>query len=530
MNRTYRILIIIVSLAVLSAAVGLGFWWGQSRVAASSAPAAAGASKEQKVLYWYDPMVPDQHFDKPGKSPFMDMQLVPKLAPDSDPGSAGERGAAGIAIAPGVRQNLGMRTVTVERGRLAATIRVPGTIGWDLRQEHVVSARVDAIVDRQYVKAPFEPVRAGQPLASIIAPAWSTALAESRSLGRAQSVSARELQSASQERLRALGIPAGAGRGGRITLTSPVAGVVSEIAAREGQAAPAGMLLFRINGTATVWLEAAIPQAGIAAIAAGTPVEASVDALPGKLFHGRVETLLPQVDAGNRTQPARIVLQNPDGALTPGMFAQIALKPDQGEERPLVPSDALIGSGAQARVIVLGEDDSFRPVRVRTGRSGNGMTEILSGLQGGERIVASGQFLIDSEANLSGALERLGASDDAPPVTEEEEAMSHESHDAMADMAGTPAPAVKGKVTAPAPTQAPRPAIRPEQPSAPASPAPRHCPVLYWYDPMVPEQRFDKPGKSPFMDMQLVPKFAPDADPGCTIRDVPGAAAAEPQP
>lgn len=522
MSRTYRIAIIIVSLAVVSAAMGLGYWWGHSRVATASAPATAGPSEEQKVLYWYDPMVPDQHFDKPGKSPFMDMQLVPKYA-----GGSSEEG---IAIAPGVRQNLGMRTVVVERGRLAATIRVPGTIGWDLRQEHVVSARIDAIVERLYVKAPFESVRAGQPLASILAPAWSTALAESQSLGRAQSASAKELQSASQQRLHALGIPAGAARDGRIALTSPIAGVVSEIAAREGQAAPAGTLLFRINGTATVWLEAAIPQAGIAAIVAGTPVEASVDALPGKLFHGRVETLLPQVDAGNRTQPARIVLQNPDGALTPGMFAQIALKPNEGEERPLVPSDALIGSGAQTRVIVLGEDDSFRPVRVRSGRSGNGMTEILSGLQGGERIVASGQFLIDSEANLSGALERLGSSDDAPPATEKEEATSHESHDAMADMAGTQAPAVQGKATAPAPAPAPRSATRPEQPPAAASPAPRRCPVLYWYDPMVPEQRFDKPGKSPFMDMQLVPKFAADADPGCTIRDVPDAASVDPQP
>jgi Cu(I)/Ag(I) efflux system membrane fusion protein len=207
-----------------------------------------------------------------------------------------------------------------------------------------------------------------------------------------------------------LGLPAGvgAGRGGSVTLTSPVSGVVSEIGVREGQSAPMGALMFRVNGTATVWLEAAIPQAGIAGITAGTPVEASVDAIPGQVFRGRVEMLLPQVDMGSRTLRVRIVLDNPDGELAPGMFAQVTLKPVDGTEYPLVPSDALIGFGAQARVIVLGDHDKFRPVAVQAGRSSGGMTEVLAGLEGGERVVASGEFLIDSEANLSGALERLG--------------------------------------------------------------------------------------------------------------------------
>lgn len=406
MNRTNRVVIVGASVALLLGAVGLGYWWGQSLTDSTMASASDDERNERKALYWYDPMVPDQHFDKPGKSPFMDMQLVPKYADEASKG--------GITIAPGVRQNLGMRTVVVKRGSLAGAVRVPGTIGWDLRQERVVSARVDSIVDRLYVKAPFEPVRAGQPLASVLAPAWSTALAEAHALSQARSASARGLQSASRERLRVLGLPAGAGAGrtGSIILTSPVSGVISEIGVREGQSVPTGTLLFRVNGAATVWLEAAIPQAGMGSIGAGTPVEATVDAIPGKVFRGRVETLLPQVDMGSRTQRARIVLDNPNDLLAPGMFAQITLKPVDGAEHPLVPSDALIGAGAQARVIVLGDDDKFRPVAVQPGRSSGGMTEILSGLKGGERVVASGQFLIDSEANLSGALERLGAADE----------------------------------------------------------------------------------------------------------------------
>ena len=401
MKNGNRIATMAVVVVALLGAVGVGYWWGHSRGDATMSTASSTQPAERKVLYWYDPMVPDQHFDKPGKSPFMDMQMVPKYADEASEG--------GISIAPGVRQNLGVRTVVVKRGQLATAIRVPGTIAWDLRQERIVSARVDSIVDRLYVRAPFEPVRAGQPLASVIAPTWSAAIAEARALGQARSPSARALQSASHERLRALGLISGAGgTGDRITLTSPVTGVVSEIGVREGQSAPTGTLLFRVNGTSTVWLEAAIPQAGIAGIAAGTPVEAVVDARPQEVFHGRVETLLPLVDMSSRTQRARIVLDNPDGSLAPGMFAQITLKPVVGTEHPLVPSDALIGVGTQARVIVLGADDKFRPVAVQTGRSSGGMTEILSGLKGGERIVASGQFLIDSEANLSGALERLG--------------------------------------------------------------------------------------------------------------------------
>lgn len=401
MTGMQRAIAIVVALGFLLGGLGLGYWLAHSR-ASATADGGTAQPAERKILYWYDPMVPQERYAGPGKSS-MGMTLIPKHADDT--------GTGGISIPTGVRQSLGMRTVVVERGSLAGTIRVPGTIGWDLRQERVVSARVDSIIEHLYVRTPFESVRAGQALASVLAPTWSTALAEAQALGQARSSAARALQSASRERLHVLGLPtgAGAGRGSSITLTSPVNGVVSEIGVREGQSAPAGTLLFRINGTGTVWLEAAVPQADVAGIAPGTPVQASVSALPGRVFDGRVQTLLPQIDPGSRAQRARIVLDNAAGLLAPGMFADITLKPAGSAEYPLVPSDAVIGSGDAARVIVLGKNDTFQPVLVRPGRSGGGFTEILSGLQGGERVVASGQFLIDSEANLSGALERLGA-------------------------------------------------------------------------------------------------------------------------
>lgn len=403
MNRMNRIVIVAVAAAVVLAVLGAGYWWGRSQ-SGSGSPAtgsAEAAADDREVLYWYDPMVPDQHFDKPGKSPFMDMMLVPKYADEA---------GGGISIAPDMRQSLGIRVAPAELGRLERALTVPGTLGWDLRAEHVISMPVDGVVSRLHVKTPFESVRAGQPLVNVLAPRWSVALAEAGALDGAGSALAQALRPAAQQRLRALGLPSGARAAGdgSVVLTSPVTGVVSEIGVREGEAAMPGTMLLRVNGTDTLWLVAAVPQAGVAGLRAGTPVRARVSAFPGRQFTGEVEALLPDVDPDSRTQQARIVLDNPEGLLAPGMFAEIDLQPERDEQEvPLVPADAVIGAGERSHVIVRDENDRFVPVAVRTGRSSGGRTEILSGLKGGESVVVSGQFLIDSEASLSGLLERL---------------------------------------------------------------------------------------------------------------------------
>lgn len=383
---------------LLAASLGLGVLLGRRDDGLPAAPGVA-APAGQAVLYWYDPMVPDQHFAKPGKSPFMDMQLVPKYANGED--------TAGVSINPAVQQNLGVRTVVVGRGQLQVALRVPGTVGWNLREERVLSLPVDAVIERLYVRTPFETVRAGQMLMSVRSPAWGTAIAEAQALRGARSTEGRALQSLTSGRLRALGLPTGARTDGQgaIVLTAPVSGVVSEIGVREGQATTAGMPLLRVNGTRTVWVEASLPPG--AAARNGTTVEVSADSLPGVALTGKIDALLPQVDASTRTQRARIVLDNPDGQLAPGMFVQVALQPGAGRDAVLVPSGAVIADGTQLRVIVRNATGGFSPVVVRAGGSGAGMTEIVSGLSGGERVVASGQFLIDSEANLTGALDRL---------------------------------------------------------------------------------------------------------------------------
>ncbi|WNL48506.1 efflux RND transporter periplasmic adaptor subunit (plasmid) [Dyella sp. BiH032] len=380
--------------------------------ASTASPAPATSAKP---LYWYDPMIPAEHHDKPGLSS-MGMTMIPKYA------DAGADQSA-VRIDSATVQNLGVRTASVERRALTATVRVPGTINWDLRQAVVVSARVDAVVSKLYVRAPYTNIPAGAPLAELLAPQWSSAVAESQALQHVQSDEAKALRGAAQQRLQVLGLsPADShamGSGGQVTLHAPQAGVISTLDVREGQRVNAGQTLMTINGLSTIWVEAALPQAVAGTVHADTPVTVRVDAVPGKVFRGQVEAVLPDVDMTTRTQRARIVLANPDGALSPGMFATVQLEPTPGKAVPVVPDDALISTGEHTRLIVAEDGGRFRAVAVRTGRAADGYTEILGGLSGGEKVVVSGQFLIDSEASLSGALDRLNdpATTPAPAAT-----------------------------------------------------------------------------------------------------------------
>jgi Cu(I)/Ag(I) efflux system membrane fusion protein len=389
----------------------VAYWagrFGSGSTASSGDHAAATGSPAQdpgaKPLYWYDPMIPAEHHDKPGLSS-MGMQMIPKYADAGTDPSV-------VRIDAATLQNLGVRTASVERRVLAATIQVPGTISWDLRQAVVVSARVDAVVAKLYVRAPYANVTAGAPIAEVLAPQWSSAVAEAQALQHVQSAEAKALRGAAQQRLHVLGLSptdghTATGGGGQITLHAPQTGVISTLDVREGQRVNAGQTLMTINGSSTVWVEAALPQAIAGTVHANTPVAVRVDALPGQVFQGHVEALLPDIDMVTRTQRARIVLANPDGTLSPGMFATVQLDPMPGKAVPVVPDEALIATGEHTRVIVVEEGGRFRAVAIHAGRAAGGYTEILGGLTGGERVVVSGQFLIDSEASLSGALDRL---------------------------------------------------------------------------------------------------------------------------
>ncbi|HEX7325681.1 MAG TPA: efflux RND transporter periplasmic adaptor subunit [Rhodanobacteraceae bacterium] len=458
-------------LLVIAGAVGYLI----ARHATPTTPAATSVttpeSAQRKVLYWYDPMQPGQHFDHPGLSP-MGMQMVPKYA-----SAEGSERKKIVRINPAEVQNLGMRTAMVKVAPLPDTVQVPGTIEWDQNLAVTVSARTNATIETLYTRAPFTEVKAGQPLAAILAPEWSAAAAQYFALQDAQSTIGRSLRAAALDRLHVLGMNTATIRSlrvgsGTITLRAPVAGVVRKLDVQQGQQVGEGAPILTINGLDRVWVDAAIPQAQAGGIAPGTPIVATVTALPGETFHGEVAELLPDVSTATRTQRARIVLDNPKHDLAPGMFADLRVTGAPSAPHPLVPTEAIIATGPYTRVVEALGNGEFKPVPVKTGRSANGMTAVLAGLHGGERIVTSGQFLIDSEASLSGALQRMEAGHEPADKREPSSSVS----------APTPAPSRslpdRGMQAAPVSDsvkQNATPGMRksPHAPTPPASPTPR---------------------------------------------------------
>jgi Cu(I)/Ag(I) efflux system membrane fusion protein len=256
----------------------------------------------------------------------------------------------------------------------------------------------------------------GAPIVDLLVPEWAGAQTEFLALLKSEDP---DLIEAARQRLVLLGIPVEliarieASRELRTTITvrSPLAGMIDTLEAREGMTVATGATLAKINGLATAWIEAAVPEAQGALAQLGKRVEARLTAYPGQRFTGRVIGVLPQANAETRTVRVRIELDNPDGRLRPGMFAQVRL--DNAERTPVlyVASEAVIRTGARAVVIVAGERSRFIPTQVQAGADVDGKTIIIKGLAEGQTVVASGQFLIDSEASLKGVLARLSGSE-----------------------------------------------------------------------------------------------------------------------
>jgi membrane fusion protein, copper/silver efflux system len=414
MNISRQQLVAVALSAVLLASVSAaaGYWF--ARPDGHSRSSLATAEGDRQPLYWYDPMKPDQHFDKPGKSPFMDMELVPKY-----PDEVGESGAGGLKIDPAIVQNLGIRFARVERGALPQTLDAVGTVGFNQRDIAIIQARSNGFVTRVYARAPGDVIAQGAPIVDLLVPEWAGAQTEFLALLKSGD---RDLIEAARQRLVLLGMPAGLIAGVEsarelrtaVTVRSPLAGMIDALEAREGMTVAAGATLAKINGLATAWIEAAVPEAQGALAQLGKRVEARLTAYPGQPFIGRVIGVLPQANAETRTVRVRIELDNPGGRLRPGMFAQVKLNNDEPTPVLYVASEAVIRTGARAVVIVAGEQNRFIPTEVQAGADVDGKTIIVKGLTAGQTVVASGQFLIDSEASLKGVLARLAGGHSGP--------------------------------------------------------------------------------------------------------------------
>jgi Cu(I)/Ag(I) efflux system membrane fusion protein len=402
----------------LGAAVGYWFARGSSHSMGSpQSSASVGANPSQgrmesesqdgKVLYWYDPMVPNQHFDKPGKSPFMDMQLVPKYAHEGGD-------SAGVEVSPNIVQNLGLRTATVERGRFVQPVEAVGNLVFNQRHIAIVQSRTNGFVSRTYGRAPGDVIQRGAPIVDLLVPEWAGAEAEFLALVRSGDAALIE---AARQRLLLLGMPpelvarieSTRQEQTTVTIAAPIRGAIESLEVREGMTVSAGATLAKINGLDPVWLEAAVPESQSAALAPGQTVEAHLVAYPGETFKGQVTEILPEANVETRAIRVRVELPNPRLRLRPGMFARLRLDTGDPTPRLWVPAEAVIHTGTRNLIIVAADDNRFEPTEVQVGPEAGGRTVILSGLQAGQKVVASGQFLIDSEASLRGVLARLNS-------------------------------------------------------------------------------------------------------------------------
>jgi membrane fusion protein, copper/silver efflux system len=204
----------------------------------------------------------------------------------------------------------------------------------------------------------------------------------------------------------------------RFTLVAPIGGVVTELALREGMTVTAVATLLRINGLGTVWAHAEVPESQAALLRPGAKVQAQSPALPGVTFEGRVQALLPEVNPTTRTVKARLELANARGALVPGMFVRMQFVDMGAGKALLMPTEAVIQTGRRTVAIVAEADGRFRPVDIEIGTESGGQTEIRRGLQSGQRVVVSSQFLIDSEASLRGVEARLNVEPQPQPKPE----------------------------------------------------------------------------------------------------------------
>jgi Cu(I)/Ag(I) efflux system membrane fusion protein len=370
----------------------------EARVAANPA--------ERKILYWTDPMMPGSRFDKPGKSPYMDMNLEPVYAEESNV----EDGS--VSMDSRTVQNLGVRTVKVEDGSLAHRIETVGIVSADEHRIEAVHAHTAGWVEKVYIKATGDRVAQGQPMFELYSPDLVAAQEEYLLALRHHD---ELLTDAAEQKLHVLyfheqelqKLRESGQVQRRMTIYAPTGGVVSELMVRQGMAVSAGQTAYTLTNLSTVWVNAQVPEAQAQWAAPGTQAEIRFASLPGKTYKGKVEYLYPEVTVASRTLSARIPLANAGGQLRPNMYAEVTLLGGQGKNVPVVPREAVIETGTRKLVIVADGHGKFHPQNVVTGTEAEGKVEVLEGLSAGQEVIASGQFLIDSEANLKSALDRM---------------------------------------------------------------------------------------------------------------------------
>lgn len=368
----------------------------------------ATASNEDKPLYWVAPMDPNYRRDKPGQSP-MGMDLIPVY---DNAKSANDAGPGTIKVDPHVVNNLGVRIATVEKKALKEKIFTVGYVKFDENQLIHIHPRVSGWVDKLYVKATGDPVSKGQPLYSLYSPELVNAQEE---LILALNRNNSRLIQAAEDRLNALQIPVSFVEKLKrnksveqsIVFYSPQDGVIDNLNIREGFYVQPGTTLFSIGALDKVWVEAEVFERQAALVKKGDRVTMNLDYLPGTTWDGEVDYIYPTLDSKTRTIRLRLKFDNAEKKLLPNMFAQVVIHSESSEDLLLIPREALIQTGNQDRVVLALGEGSFKSIEVTTGREDQDNVEILVGLNEGDEVVSSAQFLLDSESSKTSDFMRM---------------------------------------------------------------------------------------------------------------------------
>ena len=378
-------------------------------------PASSAEDEEREILYWVAPMDANYRRDKAGKSP-MGMELVPVYADE-----AGTDGSS-IRIAPEVVQNLGVRTAVAERSRLWRAIDTVGYVDFDESKVSHIHLRTEGWIENLTVESEGERVTKGQRLFNLYSPDLVNAQEE---FVQALNAGNNGLIRASRSRLDALGIPASQVRklekerksSQTIPVYAPQDGVVSTLQVREGMFIKPSTRIMSLADLSSVWLLAEIFERQANWVETGQSTEVSLPYLPGRTWEGRVEYIYPSLDPKTRTLKVRLRFDNPGEELKPNMYANVKIFGGPQHDAIVIPVEALIRTGREERVVIALGDGRFESRTVTAGIESGDWVAIIEGVQPGDRVVSSGQFLIDSEASLKASTQRMS------PVEPEQQGM-----------------------------------------------------------------------------------------------------------
>ncbi len=368
----------------------------------------AWAEEEKEILYWVAPMDPNYRRDQPGKSP-MGMDLIPYYAGEDASDSI-------VRISPAVVQNLGVRTAEAELTRLWRGIDTVGYVDYDESKVSHIHLRTEGWIEKLAVQSEGDRFKKGDFLFDIYSPKLVNAQEE---LVTAIKSGNKGLIRASKERLSALGISMSQIKQlenskqvkQRISIYAPQDGVVSDLPVREGMFVKPAMKVMTLGDLSSVWLLAEVFERQSAWVEVGQSAEVSLSYIPGKTWQGNVEYIYPSLDPKTRTLKVRLRFENPGEELKPNMYANVKIFGGVKEENVVIPLEGLIRTGRESRVIVALGEGKFLARNVKAGIESGNYVEILQGLKAGEKIVTSGQFLIDSEASMRASLNRMAEPD-----------------------------------------------------------------------------------------------------------------------